>query len=75
LAQDGSTSKGVDRWLWVRSNNSVAVARLPCSHGHAWQHMLSKNSKLLKTRKKMKNGASIEQQREKTRPMNKKQTN
>ena len=39
--QDG-TSKGVDRWLWVCSNNSVAVARLPCSHGHAWEHVVKK---------------------------------
>ena len=73
--QDG-TSKGVDGWLWVCSNNSVAVARLPCSHpGHAWKlgNMLGqKNSKNEKMQKMVQ---LIEQQREKTRPMNKKQTN
>ena len=69
--QDG-TSKGVDRWLWVCcSNNSVAVARLPCSHpGHAWKLGNMYVVKKIKTQpgqKKSKNGATIEQQREKTK--------
>lgn len=54
--QDG-TSKGVDRWLWVCcSNNSVAVARLPCS-GHAWKHVVKKTQNF-ELMKKMKNGAT-----------------